>query len=90
MRAAPVVREAIRFERMNLNDESYSVTGRFDLIFCRNVLIYFSSEGRAAVIERLTDRLAPSGLLFVGHAESLHAHRARLTPVAATVYTRAQ
>jgi chemotaxis protein methyltransferase CheR len=89
MRAERQLRDAVRFSRLNLNEEHYGVTGSFDLIFCRNVLIYFSPEGRAAVIERLTDRLAPGGLLFVGHAESLHAHRQRLRAVLPTVYERA-
>jgi chemotaxis protein methyltransferase CheR len=89
MRASRELRDVVRFERFNLNDEHYDVPGggSFDLIFCRNVLIYFSAQGRAAVIERLTDRLAPGGMLFVGHAESLHAHRQRLRAVLPTVYT---
>ena len=89
MRIVSEVRHAVRFERLNLNDESYAVNGSFDLIFCRNVLIYFSNERRAAVIERLSNRLGRGGLLFVGHAESLHGHRSRLVSVAPTVYTRA-
>jgi chemotaxis protein methyltransferase CheR len=89
MRIAKELRNAVRFSRLNLNEPTYPVQGHFDLIFCRNVLIYFSAEGRAAVIERLTDRLVPGGLLFVGHAESLHAHRDRLRPVLPTVYARA-
>jgi len=87
MRADRELRAAVRFERFNLNDEHYDVPGSFDLIFCRNVLIYFSQTGRAAVINRLIDKLAPGGLLFVGHAESLHAHRDRLRAVLPTVYT---
>jgi chemotaxis protein methyltransferase CheR len=89
MRATNTLRNAVNFSRVNLNEPTYDVPGQFDLIFCRNVLIYFSPEGRAAVIERLTDRLAPGGLLFVGHAESLHAHRVRLRAVLPTVYSRA-
>ena len=88
MRAARELRDAVRFERLNLNDAQYDVPGTFDLIFCRNVLIYFTPEGRAAVIDRLIPRLAPDGLLFVGHAESLHAHRDRLRPLLPTVYAR--
>jgi len=88
MRATRELRDAVRFARLNLNDSQYAVPGEFDVIFCRNVLIYFSPEGRARVIERLTDRLAPGGLLFVGHAESLHAHRTRLKPLLPTVYER--
>jgi chemotaxis protein methyltransferase CheR len=89
MRASRPLRDAVTFERLNLNENEYAVKGTFDLIFCRNVLIYFDAPGRTAVIERLTDRLAPGGLLFVGHAESLHAHRNRLRPVLPTVYARA-
>ena len=88
MRATAELRDAVQFGRLNLNHESYEVPGLFDLIFCRNVLIYFTPEGRGAVINRLADRLAPGGLLFVGHAESLHAHRDRLRSVLPTVYTR--
>ena len=89
MRAGRDVREMVSFSRVNLHDAEYPVPGQFDLIFCRNVLIYFTPEGRAEVIERLTSRLKPGGLLFVGHAESLHAHRERLRPVLPTVYARA-
>jgi chemotaxis protein methyltransferase CheR len=89
MRAVRHLREMIQFSRLNLNDHMYDVSGSFDLVFCRNVLIYFSAEGRAQVVERLTDRLTPSGLLFVGHAESLHAHRSRLRAVLPTVYALA-
>ena len=87
MRATRELRNAVSFDRFNLNDEQYDIPGGFDLIFCRNVLIYFSQAGRAAVINRLVDKLAPGGLLFVGHAESLHAHRDRLRAVLPTVYT---
>jgi chemotaxis protein methyltransferase CheR len=88
MRASRVLRDRVRFARVNLNDEVYDVPGPFDLIFCRNVLIYFSPEGRARVIDRLTRDLAPGGLLFVGHAESLHGHRAELRAVSPAVYQR--
>ena len=89
MRAGRDVREMVSFSRVNLHEHEYAVPGQFDLIFCRNVLIYFTPEGRADVIERLTSRLAPGGLLFVGHAESLHTHRDRLRPLLPTVYARA-
>lgn len=88
MRAARELRDRVRFARVNLNDESYDVAGPFDVIFCRNVLIYFSPEGRARVVDRLARHLAPGGLLFVGHAESLHAHRGELRAVSPTIYER--
>jgi chemotaxis protein methyltransferase CheR len=87
MRATPALREAVRFERFNLSDGEYP-RGVFDVIFCRNVLIYFAEEARATVIERLTDALVPNGLLFVGHAESLHSHRTRLRALQPTIYMR--
>ncbi|MFO0589921.1 MAG: protein-glutamate O-methyltransferase CheR [Polyangiaceae bacterium] len=69
------LRSVIRFQRLNLYDWHYPVTGRFDLVLCRNVLIYFDTETRAAVTRRLVERLAPDGLLFLGMAESLLAVR---------------
>lgn len=89
MRATRELREVIRFARLNLHAPPRDLGGPFDLIFCRNALIYFGAEARAGVIHRLTDCLAADGLLFVGHAESLHAFRDRLQPVRATVYARA-
>jgi chemotaxis protein methyltransferase CheR len=83
------VRGNIRFLRVNLNESEYAVPGAFDLIFCSNALIYFSRAGQSAVVRRLANRLTPDGRLFVGHAESLHDHRALLRSVAPTVYARA-
>ncbi|MDB4907035.1 MAG: methyltransferase, CheR-type [Gemmatimonadetes bacterium] len=88
MRAVQELRDAITFRRLNLNEDALDVIGSFDIVFCRNVLIYFTQAGRAQVIEKLTQRLTPDGLLFVGHAESLHEHRTRLRAVLPTVYTR--
>ena len=71
MKAGDELRSVIEFQRMNLNDAEDSIPGKFDLIFCRNVLIYFSAESRMRVLRRLLSRLQPTGYLFVGHAESL-------------------
>jgi chemotaxis protein methyltransferase CheR len=86
IKAAPSIR-AIRFMRLNLNDRSYPAIGKFDLIFCRNVLIYFDAESRKRVIGRLLDHLSPEGYFFVGHAESLNSTCPNLRTVMATVYT---
>ena len=88
MRATRALRDSVQFARLNLYDETYDLAGQFDLIFCRNVLIYFTPEGRTHVVDRLTRYLAPGGLLFVGHAESLHAHRGNLRAVSPTIYER--
>jgi len=87
MKAGAELRSVIHFERLNLNEQRYPIEGRFDLIFCRNVMIYFDSQSRAGTIARLIDHLAPNGYLFVGHAESLHSVTDRVHYVLPTIYT---
>lgn len=87
-RAGKAVRAPVRFERINLNDDEYPVTGMFDAIFCRNVLIYFDPPSRAQVIDRLTRRLVPGGYLFLGHAESAARTATELKSVMPAVYRR--
>jgi chemotaxis protein methyltransferase CheR len=87
-RAGKVVRAPLRFERINLNDDDYPVTGLFDAIFCRNVLIYFDAPSRAQVIDRLSRRLVPGGYLFLGHAESAARTASDLRAVMPAVYRR--
>ena len=65
----PKLRNLISFTQMNLASPAYM--GRFDVIFCMNVMIYFSEEKRAALIQRFYECLEPGGYLFVGHAESV-------------------
>jgi len=89
MKAGPEIRSLLRFQRVNLNHDCYPVPGPFDLIFCRNVLIYFDVASKARVVNRLLDQLAPSGYLFVGHAESLTGLSDRGRSVGPTVYVRA-
>jgi chemotaxis protein methyltransferase CheR len=69
-RLAPSVRESVRFEHHNLV-ASQLPTGTFDVIFCRNVLMYFTPEQAVGIVERLARSLAPGGFLFLGHAETL-------------------
>jgi chemotaxis protein methyltransferase CheR len=88
MKAGPEVRSVVRFFRMNLNEPAYPLTGKFDMIFCRNVLIYFDQPGRERVVRRLTSFLSSDGYLFLGHAESLHAMSDCLRSVIPTVYVR--
>jgi chemotaxis protein methyltransferase CheR len=86
MAARPELTSLIRFARINLSHDTYPTTGRFDLIFCRNVLIYFDAPSKRRVIDRLLDRLEPNGFFFLGHSESL-AHTERVKPAGPTVYT---
>jgi len=68
-RVAESVAELVRFERRNLADGGYP--SGYDVIWCRNVLIYFTPEARERVVNSLIESLAPDGFLFVGYAESL-------------------
>src|SRR5215467_359529 len=88
IKAGPEVCSVTRFFRMNLNDPAYPLTGKFEMIFCRNVLIYFDQPGRERVVRRLTSFLSPDGHLFLGHAESLHSMSDCLRSVIPTVYVR--
>jgi chemotaxis protein methyltransferase CheR len=89
MRAGPEIESLVRFARLNLNDETYPGLGQFDVVFCRNVLIYFDVATKARVLERLTGHLAPAGLLFLGHAESLGGTSELLRTVIPSVYALA-
>ncbi len=66
------LRQSVAFSRVNLNDDlSMESFGKFDLIFCRNLLIYFDDVSRQRAAERLYDALNPGGILFLGHSESM-------------------
>ena len=89
MKAGAEIRQAVRFERLNLLEgSSYPSPKLFDLIFCRNVLIYFQPETKQQVIQRLLNHLSPDGYLFVGHSESLNHMTDAVRSVIPTVYSR--
>ncbi|WMS87639.1 CheR family methyltransferase [Pleionea litopenaei] len=67
----PEVRSRVRFATLNLMTTPYRAGGPFDVIFCRNVLIYFSGELKEQVINGLADCLKPGGYLFLGASESM-------------------
>ena len=86
MKAGPEIRGIVRFARVNLVGDDWPAGPPFDLVFCRNVLIYFERQAKITVVERLVDRLAPQGYLFLGHAESLGGFTSKARPVLPTVY----
>ncbi|GEJ58401.1 CheR family methyltransferase [Anaeromyxobacter diazotrophicus] len=89
MKAGPELRALVRFARLNLVDEVDASTGRFDLIFCRNVLIYFDAPTKQRVVARLLRHLATDGQLFLGHAESLSGMGLPVRSEVPTVYSHA-
>lgn len=88
MKAGPEIRAVVQFQQLNLHADTYAVGDAFDLIFCRNVLIYFNAATKEHVVSRLLARLAPDGLLFLGHAESVTGMRDQPRTVIPTVYSK--
>jgi chemotaxis protein methyltransferase CheR len=70
-RVKPVIRSLVRFRRLNLLEGQPPFTEPFQIIFCRNVMIYFDRPTQEELIKRLRARLVPGGYLMVGHSESL-------------------
>ena len=89
MKVSPELHRVVRFARVNLHADSYPILGSFDLIFCRNVLIYFDQESKVKVIGGIVRHLSPSGLLFVGHSEHLGGIAPGLKTVAPTIHSLA-
>ena len=86
-RIGPALRGRVRFLQVNLVN-ALPELGSFDVIFLRNVLIYFDAETKAQVVRRLCGALRPGGYFFCGHAESLHGMDVPLTGVQPAVYVR--
>lgn len=87
MKVSPDLHRLVRFARVNLHADSYPMIGCFDLIFCRNVLIYFDQRSKEKVIAGILQHLSPAGFLIVGHSEHLGSTSTGLRAVAPTVYT---
>ena len=88
VRMSPRLRSSIAFARLNLMDETYPVPTDFDVIFLRNVLIYFDKPTQLKVPERLTRHLRTGGHLILGHSESVSRTGLPLEPVANTIFQR--
>ncbi len=68
-----IVSRPVSHKIINLSEiHSFPIATKFDVIFCRNVLIYFEAEGKKKVIKKFYDLLNPGGYLLIGHSESLH------------------
>lgn len=88
VRVIPSLRSKAEFRRQNLMDARYSVDSDFDIIFCRNVLIYFDKELQERVINKLCDKLKVGGYFFLGHSESIIGKSVPLKQVMPTVYKK--
>jgi len=81
------VRNLIYFKRLNLL-EPWPMSGPFDIIFCRNVVIYFDKPTQKKLFDNYANMLAPGGYLFIGHSENLHGISDRFQNLGNTVYRK--
>jgi len=86
VKVAPILQKHIRYRSINLTIPLVNIPNDFDLIFCRNVLIYFNRAMQEKVINALCAKLKPGGYLFLGHSESITGIIAPVTQVAPTIY----
>jgi chemotaxis protein methyltransferase CheR len=88
MKVMPEIQAMVDLRKLNLIQDPYPPDAHFDVILCRNVLIYFDLPSKQKAIERLTRCLARNGLLFVGQAENLSSIHSQLKTLAPAVYAR--
>jgi chemotaxis protein methyltransferase CheR len=88
VRVVPELRDLIEFRRLNFMENDYAIGPQADVIFCRNVIIYFDRTTQEQVLRKLVHHLAPGGHLFLGHSETLHGLDVSLAPVAPALYRK--
>lgn len=88
VRIVPELRKKVHFRRINFMDAVLPVHDSFDLIFCRNALIYFDRKTQSEVVRKLVENLKSGGHLFIGHSESLYHQNLPLTQVKPTIYRK--
>lgn len=87
VQVAPEIRDMLVFKELNLM-QGWPMKGPLDLIFCRNVMIYFDKETQTALLERMADLLKPGGILMVGHSESPGRLTKRFRLIGQTIYQK--
>ena len=88
LRVVPELRGLIEFRRLNFMDSDFGLTQRPEVIFCRNVIIYFDRQTQVRLLDKLIGHLAPGGYFFAGHSESLQGMNLPLAPVAPAAYRK--
>lgn len=88
VRVIPELRQKVSFHTLNFMDSDYRIQNTFDIIFLRNVLIYFEKCTQEAVVQKICRNLKPGGYLFVGHSESLAGLDVPVQPVKNSVFRK--
>jgi len=87
VRASTTLRKLIAFRPLNLM-EKWPMTGMFDIVFCRNVVIYFEKSTQRVLFDRFANVMRPDSTLFIGHSETLHNVSDRFVPAGKTIYRK--
>lgn len=87
-RVSEKVRDRVKFDTFNLMNEIPAFTRKYDLIFCRNVMIYFDAETKLQVINRFYDVLNDGGYLFIGHAETISRATTKFEYIKPAIYRK--
>jgi chemotaxis protein methyltransferase CheR len=88
VKVAPNLRAKVKFGRLNFMDNYYDIADSFDVVFCRNVLIYFDRETQEKVIQKLCTKLRSGGYFFLGHSESIMNMDVPLKQIKPTIFQR--
>ena len=88
IRIVPELRERVKFRRLNFMEGDFGMREHVDIIFCRNVIIYFDRITQEKLLKRFCGHLVPGGYVFMGHSETLQGMDLPLVPVAPTVYRK--
>jgi chemotaxis protein methyltransferase CheR len=88
LRVVPEMRALVEFRRLNFMDSDFGLAESPEIIFCRNVIIYFDRPTQVQLLKKLTRQLAPGGYFFSGHSESLQGMDLPLVPVGPAVYRK--
>jgi len=89
VRVVPELRKRVRFERLNLLDpDGFGLKTGMEVVFCRNVIIYFDRRTQERLFRRIYDQIVPGGYLFIGHSETLHGIHDGFIPAGTSVYRK--
>jgi len=88
VRFIPELRKQIQFSRINFMDDNYNVPDNLDVVFCRNVLIYFDKTTQEKVLKKIMLKMNSGGFLFLGHSETIMGMELTLKRVASTIYRK--
>ena len=88
VRICPQLRSLVSFRRINFMDDDFGISEKMDIIFCRNVVIYFDKPTQQTLMRKFHNQLRPGGYLFIGHSETLSGLDVNFKAVASTVYRK--